>query len=377
MIKNLIFDFGKVLVDYDFKAFFRKYIPNTERCQAFTPVLYNEELQQMLEREERPFDVIMEDWIENHKEFEHEIRYFNEHYPEIVTNEVEGMYELLTQLKAEGYKLYGLTNWCSKVYLTMAQFPIFKLLDGQIISSEEKVIKPEPEIYQRLFDKFNLKPEECIFADDRAENIEGGSRLGMDGIVFKDAKQYERELREYLAFHQDTIVTERLLLRRWKPSDAEALYKYACDPEVGPHAGWPPHKNVEESKMIIRELFTNDYTWAVILKETNEPIGCMGYYPFGKSNIEIGENDAEVGYWIGKPHWNKGYCTEALQAMIHYCYEKKNFQTIWADFFIDNPASGRVMEKCGFTDTSKENYCSNLYHGEDRPVHIMKLEKNR
>ena len=377
MIKNLIFDFGKVLVDYDFKAFFRKYIPNTERCQAFTPVLYNEELQQMLDREERPFDVIMEDWIENHKEFEHEIRYFNEHYPEIVTNEVEGMYELLTQLKAEGYKLYGLTNWCSKVYLTMAQFPIFKLLDGQIISSEEKVIKPEPEIYQRLFDKFNLKPEECIFADDRAENIEGGSRLGMDGIVFKDAKQYERELREYLAFHQDTIVTERLLLRRWKLSDADALYKYACDPEVGPHAGWPPHKNVEESKMIIRELFTNDYTWAVILKETNEPIGCMGYYPFGKSNIEIGENDAEVGYWIGKPHWNKGYCTEALQAMIHYCYEKKNFQTIWADFFIDNPASGRVMEKCGFTDTSKENYCSNLYHGEDRPVHIMKLEKNR
>ena len=377
MIKNLIFDFGKVLVDYDFEAFFRKYIPDTERCQAFTPVLYNEELQQLLDREERPFEVIMEEWIENHKEFEPEIRYFNEHYPEIVTNEVEGMYELLTQLKAEGYKLYGLTNWCSKVYLTMAQFPIFKLLDGQIISSEEKVIKPDPEIYQRIFDKFNLKPEECIFTDDRAENIEGGKLLGMDGIVFTDAKQYERELREYLAIHQDSIETERLLLRRWKPSDAEALYKYACDPEVGPHAGWPPHKNVEESKMIIRELFTNDYTWAVILKETNEPIGCMGYYPFGKSNIEIGENDAEVGYWIGKPHWNNGYCTEALQAMIHYCYEKKHFQTLWADFFVDNPASGRVMEKCGFTDTGKENYCSNLYHGEDRPVHIMILEKKQ
>ena len=377
MIKNLIFDFGKVLVDYDFEAFFRKYIPDTELCQAFTPILYNEELQQLLDREERPFDVIMEEWIEKNKEFEPEIRYFNEHYPEIVTNEVEGMYELLTQLKAEGYKLYGLTNWCSKVYLTMAQFPIFKLLDGQIISSEEHVIKPEPEIYQRLFTKFNLKPEECIFADDRVENIEGGRRLGMDGIVFKDAKQYERELREYLAFHQDTIVTERLLLRRWKLSDADALYKYACDPEVGPHAGWPPHQSVEESRMIIREVFTNDYTWAVILKETNEPLGCMGYYPFGKSNIEIGENDAEVGYWIGKPHWNNGYCTEALQAMIHYCYEKKHFQTLWADFFVDNPASGRVMEKCGFTDTGKENYCSNLYHGEDRPVHIMKLEKKQ
>ena len=377
MIKNLIFDFGKVLVDYDFEAFFRKYIPDTERCRAFTPVLYNEELQQLLDREERPFEFIMEEWIEKNKEFEPEIRYFNEHYPEIVTNEVEGMYDLLTRLKANGYKLYGLTNWCSKVYLTMAQFPIFKLLDGQIISSEEHVIKPEPEIYQRLFTKFNLKPEECIFADDRTENIEGGRQSGMDGIVFKDAKQYERELREYIAINQDTIETECLLLRRWKLSDADALYKYACDPEVGPHAGWPPHKNIEESRMIIREVFTNDYTWAVVLKETNEPIGCMGYYPFGKSNIEIGKNDAEVGYWIGKPHWNEGYCTEALQAMIRYCYEKKNFQTLWADFFIDNPASGRVMEKCGFTDTGKENYCSNLYHGENRPVHIMKLEKNQ
>ena len=377
MIKNLIFDFGKVLVDYDFEAFFRKHIPDTERCRSFTPVLYNEELQQLLDREERPFEVIMEEWIERNKEFEQEIRYFNEHYPEIVTNEVEGMYELLTKLKAEGYKLYGLTNWCSKVHETMAQFPIFQLLDGQIISSEEKVIKPEPEIYQRLFTKFNLTPEECIFADDRAENIEGGRRLGMEGIVFIDTKQYEREFRECIAFHNEIIETERLLLRRWKLSDADALYKYACDPELGPHAGWPPHQSVEESRMIIREVFTNDYTWAVVLKKTNEPIGCMGYYPFGKSNIEIGKNDAEVGYWIGKPHWNNGYCTEALQAMIHYCYEKKHFQTLWADFFVDNPASGRVMEKCGFTDTGKENYCSNLYHGEDRPVHIMKLEQKQ
>ena len=81
MIKNLIFDFGKVLVDYDFEAFFRKYIPDTDRCRAFTPVLYNEELQQLLDREERPFEGIMEEWIEKNKEFEQEIRYFNEHYP--------------------------------------------------------------------------------------------------------------------------------------------------------------------------------------------------------------------------------------------------------------------------------------------------------
>ena len=61
------------------------------------------------------------------------------------------------------------------------------------------MIKPEAEIYQRLFNKFNLKPEECLFADDRAENIEGGRRVGMEGIVFTDARQYERELEEVLS----------------------------------------------------------------------------------------------------------------------------------------------------------------------------------
>ena len=200
MIKNLIFDFGKVLVDYDFEAFFRRYITDEERCRAFTPILHNEEVQRMFDREEHSFDEIIEEIICQHREFEQEIRYFATHYPEIVTNEVEGMRDLLTRLKGEGYGLYGLTNWCSKVYLTMAQFEIFDLLDGYIISSEEKVIKPEAEIYQRLFNKFNLKPEECLFADDRAENIEGGRRVGMEGIVFTDARQYERELEEVLSF---------------------------------------------------------------------------------------------------------------------------------------------------------------------------------
>ena len=170
------------------------------------------------------------------------------------------------------------------------------------------------------------------------------------------------------------ITTNRLILRRWKESDAEALYALASDPDVGPHAGWPAHKSVAESIQIIRDIFTNDCTWAIVDRESNELIGCMGYYLHGVSNIEIGENDAEVGYWIGKSYWNRGYCTEALQSMIDYCKREKKFTTLWADFFIDNPASGRVMEKCGFIDTGKINYCSHLLHGEDTPVHIMKLE---
>ena len=69
--------------------------------------------------------------------------------------------------------------------------------------------------------------------------------------------------------------TERILLRHCQESDAEALFKYASDLDVGPHAGWPAHKSVEESLEIIRTFFNNDTTWAIVLKETGEPIGCI------------------------------------------------------------------------------------------------------
>ena len=70
--------------------------------------------------------------------------------------------------------------------------------------------------------------------------------------------------------------TERIILRPWVESDAETLFKYASDPEVGPRAGWPPHKSVEESLEIIRTVFSAEGMWAVILKETGEAIGCVG-----------------------------------------------------------------------------------------------------
>ena len=168
--------------------------------------------------------------------------------------------------------------------------------------------------------------------------------------------------------------TERILFRPWRNNDAETLYKYASDPEVGPRAGWPPHKSVEESLEIIRTLFHSDHMWAIELKETGEPIGCMGYMVHGESNIDIGENDAEVGYWIARPYWNRGICTEALRPLIDYCFNVKGFRTLWADFFPDNPASGKVLEKCGFCDTGKVNRCSRLQLGSDRPVKIMRLD---
>ena len=168
--------------------------------------------------------------------------------------------------------------------------------------------------------------------------------------------------------------SERILMRKWRESDAEVLYKYASDPEVGPRAGWPPHKSVEESQEIIRTLFGGDHMWAIEWKETGEPIGCIGYFVYGESNIAIGENDAEVGYWVARPFWNRGICTEALRLLVDYCFGEKGFGVLWSDYFPDNIPSGRVMEKCGFRDTGMINRCSQLQVGSDRPVKIMRLD---
>lgn len=168
--------------------------------------------------------------------------------------------------------------------------------------------------------------------------------------------------------------TNRLILRQWYESDAEMLFRYASDPEVGPRAGWLPHKSVEESREIIKLVFSAEGMWAVELKENHEVIGCVGYLPASNSNLPIADNECEVGYWIARPYWGQGICTEALNAIIDYAFNEKGFKVLWGDYFPENPASGRVMEKCGFVDTGKETVCPELEVGGDKPVRVMKLE---
>ena len=170
------------------------------------------------------------------------------------------------------------------------------------------------------------------------------------------------------------LQTERIILRPWRENDAEALFKYASDPDVGPRAGWPPHQSVEESLEIIRTVFGSETMWAVEWKETGEAIGCVGYLSASASNLKIVGDQCEVGYWIAKPYWGKGICTEAMRLVVDYCIHEKGFTVLWGDYFPENPASGRVMEKCGFVDTGMEVLCPNLEVGSDRPVRVMKLE---
>ena len=173
------------------------------------------------------------------------------------------------------------------------------------------------------------------------------------------------------------MMNDRILLRPWCDSDAEALFKWASDPDVGPRAGWPPHKSIEESREIIRTIFHNDTTWAIVHKETEEPIGAIGYGPSCDCKFPAMEGEPIVGYWIAKPFWNQGICTEALKLMLDHIRATTDIPSLISGHFIDNPASGKVMEKCGFVPTGETCIDTNQYQGDNRPIRVLRLEMNR
>lgn len=143
------------------------------------------------------------------------------------------------------------------------------------------------------------------------------------------------------------LETERLVLRKMRMSDARDVYRYACDGEVARHVLWEAHRSVMESRAYIRYLlyqYRNGEpgSWAIVLRETGKVVGTIGYMSYSQDNSTV-----EVGYSLAREQWGKGLMTEALTAVIAETFRTLKLHRIEAMHFTDNPASGRVMAKCG------------------------------
>lgn len=144
------------------------------------------------------------------------------------------------------------------------------------------------------------------------------------------------------------LETERLILRPWEERDAEDLYKYASHPDIGPIAGWAVHTSVENSREIIHDVLSAPETYAVVLKETCQPVGSIGLMLGKVSNIGLPDTEGEIGYWIGVPFWGQGLIPEAVRELMRYGFEQLKLSKIWCGYFDGNTKSKRVQEKCGF-----------------------------
>lgn len=145
-----------------------------------------------------------------------------------------------------------------------------------------------------------------------------------------------------------TLQTERLILRPWMEEDAEELFRYAADPEVGPRAGWPVHTSVENSRDIILGVLSAPETYALVLKETGKIVGSIGLMIGKTSNLGLPDNHGEIGYWIGRPYWGRGLVPEAVRELVRYGFQERKLEKIWCAWFDGNEKSRRVQEKCGF-----------------------------
>ena len=165
------------------------------------------------------------------------------------------------------------------------------------------------------------------------------------------------------------LQTERLILRRFVESDAEAMFQnWASSAETLTYVTWDPHPNVDVTRNSIRNWvasYTNPnyYKWAICLKEKPEQV--IGDI----SIVEMNESDSscEIGYILGKTYWGRGMMTEALKAVLDFCFTQAGFQKVKARYASLNPASGRVMEKAGMT------YLKNIANGVERKDYVADL----
>ena len=166
------------------------------------------------------------------------------------------------------------------------------------------------------------------------------------------------------------LETKRLTLRPWAESDAEELYKYASDKDVGYPAGWLAHTSVENSLEIIRTVLSAEETYAVCLKENGKPIGCVGLH---RNDIAEDDDEYELGYWLGKEFWGQGIIPEASGELLRRAFCDLGMKRIWCGHYEGNLKSRRVMEKLGFKYHHKTEGIEVSLLGEIRTGHVLLL----
>jgi ribosomal-protein-alanine N-acetyltransferase len=169
------------------------------------------------------------------------------------------------------------------------------------------------------------------------------------------------------------IETERLILRKWRIEDANDVFFYCSDATANLY----PHKNIEETKNALRTWIEeynklNTYEWGIELKNCNKIIGVIFVL-----NQNEKTKSCEIAYVISKIYWNKGYATEALHSVLRYLINDVGYARVEGGHFIDNPASGKVMEKAGMKyETTKQQNIYNCATGTYKDSIIYRIEKD-
>lgn len=144
------------------------------------------------------------------------------------------------------------------------------------------------------------------------------------------------------------LETERLILRPWALTDAKDMFEYAQLEEVGPNAGWKPHKTLSESEDIIKIFIESDDVYAIVLKENNKVIGGLGLHDKTPFEELAHKKQKEVGYVLNPAYWGQGLVPEAVTRLKDFAFDELKIDLLWCAHYDFNHKSKRVNEKLGF-----------------------------
>lgn len=194
MIRNIVFDVGNVLVEYSWERMLEALHITGEAYDAVAKATALSPMWNELDRSLLSDEEILQGFINNAPEYERKIRLVWDNIPESI-HCYDYSVEWVRKFRKKGYKTYILSNYSKRGYeVTKQELPFVADMDGVLFSYEVKLVKPEPEIYQTLLEKFQLKPEECVFLDDNEKNIIAAREAGIHAIHFKNKEQAEEEL---------------------------------------------------------------------------------------------------------------------------------------------------------------------------------------
>lgn len=183
-IRNIVFDFGGVLLDWNPRYLYRDYFKDEGEMEFFLSNVCTPAWNLRLDAG-RPFKEAVEELQAEWPQYEEAILKYWKEWPRMVSGQFPGPVALLHELKGKGYRIYGLTNWSAETLRLMTpKYDFFQELDGMVVSGEEKVLKPSPRIYEILLTRYGLQADETVFLDDNAANADGAVAAGIHGILF-------------------------------------------------------------------------------------------------------------------------------------------------------------------------------------------------
>jgi len=192
-INSIIFDFGGVLVDWSPRYMYKDVFENNSEMELFLTQICSEDwnLQQDKGRSLSEGTRVLQDKFPEHRT---NIQLYYDQREKMLKSDIPENVAILPQLKLK-YKLYGLTNWSAETFpVALKRFSFFKYFDGIVVSGEEKMVKPDEEIFYLMLKRFGLEAENCLFIDDNLKNINTAKKLGFSTIHLKEMTDLKTEL---------------------------------------------------------------------------------------------------------------------------------------------------------------------------------------